>query len=743
MASGAKAGMAILVSASCAWMAAPARADVVDAGSLVAEERGTAVELRQPGHPESTLELVSTDPATAERSVERAGEGLVRIRIRASGGTPRVSASFARVSSERFLGFGERSDAVVRDAGTVEHRVSEGPYQDIEQPFLAAFVPPPGYNPRHDATYYPIPWLISTRGYGVLVENDATSRHRLEDPWSVQVDDSELTLLVVAGPRPRDVVRRFSAHVGRQPAVLPEALGPWWQPRSGSDHEEVLRELGAARALGSIVQTFTHYLPCADHLDRREEERAQVRRFERKGLTVLTYFNPMICTRHPRYAEARENGWLTKTPLGTPAEYRYTAASTFLVGQIDFRAAGAQEFFTSLLDEALVDGHKGWMEDFGEYTPDDSVAADGSTGSAHHNAYPRDYHAAAQAASGDRRLVRYVRSGWTGSAQHSPVVWGGDPTVGWGFDGLASAVKNGLSMGLSGVSRWGSDIGGFFALSESQTSPELFRRWIQIGFASGVMRTQANGFDLGSSVSGRRAEITDPEVLPTWARYARLRTRLLPELERAERAYDRGGLPLMRHLALAFPDDPRAVGREDQWLLGADLLVAPVLAPGETERRVYLPAGRWVDLWRSANPSLRALRRPRMLRGGREIDLPAPAEELPLLVRQGARLELLPRGGPTWRKAVAVGEARRNILAFGGRTVRLAGERRRRYDVQWALPRKPASLRLGSKPRRFTFRRGVLRTTVRAKRAKLRASYHAPAASRSAASGYSTDASSS
>jgi hypothetical protein len=126
---------------------------------------------------------------------------------------------------ERFLGFGERSDAVVRDEGEVQHRVTEGPYQPVEDPFLAAFVPAPGYNTRTDATYFPVPWLISTRGYGVLVEDDPTSFHRLGSPWSVDIEGDTLTLLVVAGPTPSDVLRRFTAHVGRQPAVGPRRSG--------------------------------------------------------------------------------------------------------------------------------------------------------------------------------------------------------------------------------------------------------------------------------------------------------------------------------------------------------------------------------------------------------------------------------------------------------------------------------------------------------------------------------------
>ena len=701
---------------------AVASAETVDAGSLVAESDGPALTLSQPGFPDATLELAGTSPGGLEPELERVGEGLIRVRFQGPAGTPLTRADFVRDPGERFLGFGERSDAVVRKGGTVEHRVTEGPYQRREEPFISAFVPEPGYATRDDATYFPIPWLLSTRGYGVLTESDAQGRHRLGSPWSAEVEGRRLTLLVVAGPTPREVLDRYSAYVGRQPPTRRTALGPWWQSGSGGvPDEEWLETLGQAGALGSVAQTYTHYLPCADQTGRRDAERERVAMFKAAGLDVTTYFNPMICTSHPRFGEADANGWLTKTAAGTSYRYRYTGSTVFFVGQIDWTAPGAIGFYRSLTQEALADGHVGWMEDFGEYTPDDAVQADGKTGTAGHNAYVRDYHQGVFEATGERPLLRFVRSGWTGSASGSPIVWGGDPTTSWGFDGLESAVKNGLSMGLSGVSRWGSDIGGFFALSEPQTTPELLNRWIQMGFASGVMRTQGNGFEISEEMAGRRAQIIDPEVLPIWARYAKLRTRLLPEIERAERAYDRSGMPIMRQLALIFPQDPAAVRREDEYMFGDSLLVAPVMRPGQTERTVYLPKGRWVDLWRSADAGLKRLKRTKVFRGGREVTVPAPLEELPIFVRLGSELELLPKGGPSWREAVEAGKRKRSLLGFGGRSIRVpASARKRTYAVQWSVRERPRRLVLDRRDIPFSYDAGVLRARLKASGGKLK-----------------------
>ena len=110
------------------------------------------------------------------------------------------------------------------------------------------------------------------------------------------------------------------------------------------------------------------------------------------------------------------------------------------------------------------------MEDFGEYTPLDSHYANGMDGTRMHNLYPTQYHCAAYdfVSAQERPIVRFQRSGFTGAARCAQVVWSGDPTVGWDFDGLASQIKAALSMGMSGVSTWGSDIGGFFALGDAR-----------------------------------------------------------------------------------------------------------------------------------------------------------------------------------------------------------------------------------------------------------------------------------
>ena len=693
-----------------------------------------------------SAELETTDPLrTIHVELSPAGRGIIALDATLEGTTLGVEAmgmGFSAPSGERYLGFGERSNQVDQAGSEVENYVADGPYQDEEYLGIQAFVPPWGLrDQRPDATYFPIPWLLSSQGYGVLADNPETSTFRLgsdsADAWSVEVTPApegeagaelapavdRLQLRFFAGPKPAGALRRFSKAVGRQPqAKAPWVYGPWFQPGNDAADLATLRD---ADAPVSVFQTYAHYLPCGEQQTATELARTQAA--HDGGVAITTYFNPMVCANYAaRYDPAEAADALTETRAGTPYNYRYGANfdDLFLVGQYDFFEPAGRELYSEALLEAVGDGYDGWMEDFGEYTPLDSISNETIDGSRAHNEYAERYHCAAWDAIKDepRPVVRFQRSGWTGAAKCAQVVWGGDPTTGWGFDGLSSAVTQALSAGTSGIGIWGSDIGGFFALGFNELTPELLTRWVQFGAVSGVMRTQRNGVALPPR---DRPQVTDPDQISNWRRYTKLRTQLYPYISAAEAAYRRTGLPIMRHLILRYPGDPAAAGAEDEFLFGPDILAAPVIAEGATDRDVYLPAGRWVDLWRSATYDAETggleLGEAEVLDGSAVATLPAPLEELPMLVRAGAVIPLLPPDVDTLAKpgadpdTVGLKDRRRQIrlLAFpSGKSsgafnrrgtiasrvgtdswrLRLRAPKRTRFGLQAALSAIPGGL---------------------------------------------------
>ncbi|HET9119975.1 MAG TPA: TIM-barrel domain-containing protein [Solirubrobacterales bacterium] len=600
-------------------------------------------------------QLETTDPARGiQVRIDPGGDGVISLSASVTGSTAGVTAigmGFDAQPSERYLGFGERSNAVNQRGNEVENYVSDGPYAPADRSLIGNFIPPQGWHPRDDATYFPVPWLLSTAGYGVLLGNEETSYFRLgsSDPsaWSVEAQATTLDLRFIAGPEPADALRRLTELTGRQPPVAaPWVFGPWYQP-TGSDQLGQARSLREADVPGSAVNTYLHYLPCGAQQGVESQQPPFTSAFHDLGYAITTYFNPMICTSYqPAYSQAAAAGVLNTNQLDAPYVYNLNTGNLVSpVSQFDFTAPGAQAFWNGLIGEAVGHGYDGWMEDFGEYTPLDAKSADGTPGTRMHNLYPTLYHCATRdyAQGAPHPLAPFVRSGWTGTQRCAQIVWGGDPTTDWGYDGLDSAIKQALSLGTSGISRWGSDIGGYFGAFAGKLSLELLVRWIEFGAASGVMRTEANGFNLGPNT---RPQIFDPAILPIWRRYAKLRTQLYPYLLAADGEYRRTGMPLMRDLALVYPSDQTASAQEDEFMFGPDLLVAPVRQPGETKREIYLPGGRWVDFWkavsyRDGDGSLR-LRKAKAAKGGRSVTVSAPLEQLPLMVRAGAILPLLP-----------------------------------------------------------------------------------------------------
>jgi alpha-glucosidase (family GH31 glycosyl hydrolase) len=660
-------------------------------------ERATRVVARRSGRRTLTLTLATDRGRRAELRLTAERSGAIDLDARLMGAAAtKVGLAFRAPRGERYFGFGERSNAVAQRSTTIENYVSDGPFSRASLPAVKATIPPAGFRPRDDATYYPVPWLLSSRGYGVLVTRDETSRFTLPGAsggsWRVAVDAPRLALRVFAGPTPARALARFTAATGRQPPPsAPWAFGPWLQtgqPNAPPLEEQFadLDKLRRADAPVSAAETQLRYLPCG--LDRGYEsyEAERVDHYHRNGLAVLTYVNPMLCASYePRFSNARGAGALLKDATGAPALFDSFVGGTGpagfsiqQVGEYDFAAPAGVAAYRDVVQRMLAAGHDGWMEDFGEYTPLEARDARGRTGAALHNRYPVLYHCAVRRLTAAGSSVRFQRSGWTGAARCADDVWGGDPTTGFGFDGLGSAVKQALSIGMSGVSRWGSDIGGYDTIgSDPQLTVELLKRWIAFGSVSGVMRIKKTGLAIPAYT---RPQVWDPAVIGVWRKFTKLHTQLYPYLAAADRHYRRTGMPLMRALALAYPRDRRAAAIDDEYLFGPDLLAAPVVRAGARSRSVYLPRGRWLDARRALRYDAKRdgawhAGSVRAIAGGRRVRVAAALDQLPLFVREGAVIPLLSADVST-------------LSAYGtGRVVRLADRRRRLRLLAFPGPR--------------------------------------------------------
>jgi alpha-glucosidase len=308
---------------------------------------------------------------------------------------------------------------------------------------------------------------------------------------------------------------------------------------------------------------------------------------------------------------------------------------------VDFTNPEASEWWQSRVRFAMTAlDFDGAMLDFGEAAPVEARYFNGESGRQLHNAYTVEYNRAAylagQAAKPDD-FVFFARSGYSGSQAYTTGRFTGDQVRNWDAQrGLPSVIPAMLNGGLSGWPYWGPDIGGFFEdgplpANESvearaqrlQAEKELWIRWVQLGALSPAMR------DMLGWQSDPVTVWTDEETLSVFRAYARLHTALKPYLYRYARVAHERGLPILRPLFLNYPDELETYTLNDEYLLGDEVLVAPVVQPGQTERRVYLPTGTWRDYWTGETYS-----------GSGWVRVPAPLHHIPLFVREGALLEL-------------------------------------------------------------------------------------------------------
>ena len=267
------------------------------------------------------------------------------------------------------------------------------------------------------------------------------------------------------------------------------------------------------------------------------------------------------------------------------------------MGLLDVTNPDAAAWYVECLNGLFDKGVDAIKTDFGERIPTLDVQWHGPAvdPARMHNyyafAYNKIVYEALQARYGAHEAVLFARAACAGS-QRLPLQWGGDCES--TPEALAESVRGGLSMGLSGFSYWSCDIGGF----EGSPPPWIYKRWVAMGLLCSHSRLHGSGsYRVPWTIDGD--DRSEEGCSRTLAKWTALKTRLMPYLLAQARDAREGGLPLsLRAVALEFPDDPTAWYLDRQFMVGSQLLAAPVFEEaGEVE--FYLPRGRWTCFFRN------------------------------------------------------------------------------------------------------------------------------------------------
>lgn len=477
-----------------------------------------------------------------------------------------------------------------------------------------------------EQAYKNVPFYLTDAGYGVFVDHPGRVSFEVgsEAVSRVQfsVESQQLTYYVIYGPTPKDILRKYSALTGR-PALPPAwSFGLWLSTSftTSYDEETVTSFIEGMRERELPLSVFhfdcfwmREFNWCDFEWDPRvfPDPEAMLTRLKAKGLHISVWINPYIAQRSPLFAEGKALGHLLRRPDGSVWQWDLWQPGMALV---DFTSPAARDWYAAKLEALLAQGVDCFKTDFGERVPVDVAYADGADPERMHNYYTYLYNRTVfdvlRKHRGEGEAVVFARSATTGSQKY-PVHWGGDCEA--TYESMAESLRGGLSLGLSGFGYWSHDIGGF----EGTPTPALFKRWLAFGLLSSHSR-------LHGSSSYRVPWLFDEESVDVLRQFTRLKLSLMPYLYETARTASAEGVPMMRAMVLEFPDDPGCAHLERQYMLGSDLLVAPVFSD-DGDVSYYVPDGTWTHYLTG-----RTATGPRWVREKHGFD------SVPLLVRPGA-----------------------------------------------------------------------------------------------------------
>ena len=491
----------------------------------------------------------------------------------------------------------------------------------------------------------PMAVLLSSAGRALVLETEAYCVFDLTDGLVIEVWSGALSWRVVTG-EPKTLVTGVTAYTGRMRPLPAWVHGGAIIGMQGGTARVRARRRALAEAgcpvsafwlqdwVGKRKTSIGSQLWWNWQLDRAHypDFEGLVEELRADGVRVLTYVNPMLVDapaegRRNLFREARDAGYLVRDRDG---EVLMVMNTSFSAATLDLSDPEAVAWMQDVLrTEVKGVGASGWMADVGESLPFDAVLRGGS-GEAWHNRFPVAWAELNRGVVGDDEVF-FVRGGFTRSPGAATLFWAGDQLTSWRReDGLHSLLIGLLSSGVSGMALNHGDVGGY-TVTELPWLPlhvpgigysrgkELLMRWAELCAFTAVLRThEGNQPERNWQIDG------DAETLAHFAACARWYAALgAYRAGLCEEAAEHGW-PLVRAMWLEFPDEALAWEQDRQFCLGPDVVVAPVLEPGVSSVRCWVPPGDWQLAWTGAS-----------VEGGWQ-PLPAPLGQPAVLVRAGS-----------------------------------------------------------------------------------------------------------
>lgn len=449
-----------------------------------------------------------------------------------------------------------------------------------------------------EQAYKSIPFYITNKGYGVLVDNegDVSFEVASEKVEFVQfsAESERLDYYFINGGSPKGTLQKYTDLVGK-PALPPAwSFGLWLSTSFTTDYNEetAMSFIEGMRNRNIPLHVFhfdcfwmKEYEWCNFEWDSNvfPDPASMIQKYHDMGLKVCVWINPYIAQKSKLFAEGKKNGYFLRKKNGDIWQTDLWQAG---MAALDFTNPDAKEWYLSKLKSLLNMGVDCFKTDFGERIPVKDIVYYADVDPVKmHNYYTYLYNQAVfellEKEKGRGEAVLFARSATVGG-QKFPVHWGGDCNA--TYASMAETLRGGLSLACDGFGFWSHDIGGF----EETASADVYKRWCAFGLLSSHSR-------LHGSTSYRVPWLFDEEACDVLRKFVNLKCQMMPYLySQAANAHETG-IPMMRPMFVEFPEERACEMLDRQYMLGDSLLVAPVFKEnGEVE--YYLPGGTWINL---------------------------------------------------------------------------------------------------------------------------------------------------
>lgn len=442
-----------------------------------------------------------------------------------------------------------------------------------------------------EQAYKNIPFYLSNRKYGLFVDNPGKVSFEVgsEKVSRVQfsVPGEEMSYSVVGGENLKAILNTYTDLTGKAPLVPDWSYGLWLSTSFTTDYDEkTVLEFVDGMAERNIPLSVFHFDCrwmkelewCNFDWDKSKfpDPEGLLKKLHDRGLKICVWINSYIGQKSPLFEEGAKNGYFIKNEDGSVWQWDKWQAGMAIV---DFTNPEATKWYQGYLKKLVAMGVDCFKTDFGERIPTEGVKYyDGSDPELMHNYYTYLYNKAVYdvlvETKGADEAILFARSATVGGQQF-PVHWGGDCSS--NYPSMAESLRAGLSFGMSGFGYWSHDIAGF----EDQASPDLYKRWTQFGLLSSHSRYHG-------STAYKVPWLYGDEAVDVAREFTELKLQLKPYLLKMAQETHETGVPMMRAMVLEFPDDPTCEDIDTQYMLGDDLLVAPVFRE-DGMARFYVP----------------------------------------------------------------------------------------------------------------------------------------------------------